>query len=183
MAESFDLRQNHFELFSLPVAFEIDGAAMTARYRDLQKRFHPDNFASGTPQEKRYSAQISALVNEAYKTLGDDLQRASYLLSLQGIDLASETDTRVAPEFLMAQMELRETLEAIPAAADPFAEADVLDARIAEQRQAIKARVAEQLSAQNFDAARESVREWQFFHKLASELDGIVHALEETQDS
>ena len=36
---------NAFLLFGLPVQFQIDQAALSARYLELQKELHPDNYA------------------------------------------------------------------------------------------------------------------------------------------
>ncbi|HCG9795638.1 TPA: co-chaperone HscB, partial [Vibrio parahaemolyticus] len=36
---------NHFELFGLPSQFQLDGSLLSSKFRELQKRFHPDNFA------------------------------------------------------------------------------------------------------------------------------------------
>ena len=55
--------------------------------------------------------QWTTRVNEAYRTLRSPVQRARYLLELAGVDVALETNTSMAPEFLMRQMELREALE------------------------------------------------------------------------
>ena len=68
--------------------------------------------------------QWTTRVNEAYRTLRSPVQRAKYLLELEGVDVAFETNTAMPPDFLMRQMELREALEAAGDARD----ADALDA-------------------------------------------------------
>jgi molecular chaperone HscB len=61
--------QNHFELFGLPVSFEIDLSTLDAAYRKIQNQVHPDKFASGTDTEKRVAMQWTTRANEAYQTL------------------------------------------------------------------------------------------------------------------
>ncbi len=175
-----DLKQNYFDLFSLPVSFAVEAAVLTNNYRALQQVVHPDKFANGTAQQKRFSIQAAAYINEAYQVLGDGLKRAAYLLSLQGIDLNAETDTQVDPAFLMAQIEYREQLEAVSTSEDPFSAADSLRRAITADVAALQRDVSQQLFEQAFDAARDTVRKWQFLAKLTHELSETEYQLEES---
>lgn len=170
---NIDFSDNYFELFGLGVSFEVDEAQLSRQRRSLQQSLHPDNFVGGSDAEKRFSMQAASLVNEAYKVLSEPLQRATYLLKLEDIDLDVETDTRMAPEFLMAQMEFREELESIESATDPYAKvASIrlsLDGQVSEASQSF----AEAYRNADFAAARESTRQWQFLHRLQQELDDI----------
>tara|TARA_E500000331_G_scaffold357920_1_gene421641 strand:- start:1990 stop:2529 length:540 start_codon:yes stop_codon:yes gene_type:complete len=113
-----DFNQNYFEIFQLPVAFDLDVDELATRYRQLQASVHPDKFASATEHEKRLSLQWATQINGAYDTLRSDLARAIYLLELNDVHI--EENPQLAPDFLMAQIELREQL-------DEIGEADVLD--------------------------------------------------------
>ena len=95
---------------------------------------HPDRFAHAGDAERRASMQWTTRVNEAYRTLKSPVQRAKYLLELEGVDVAFETNTAMPPEFLMRQMELREALEQAGDARDAAA-LDALRA-VAARRQA-----------------------------------------------
>ncbi len=114
-----DFHKNYFELFGLPANFDLDGSSLTERYRDLQKVFHPDRFASASVQERRLSLQQAAQINRAYDTLRDPLARARYLLTLQGLEYNDESSTISDLEFLEEQMELRERLADIRHESDP----------------------------------------------------------------
>lgn len=106
--------QNHFELFGLPVSYEIDLARLAEHYRELQRAVHPDKFANASDQERRLSMQRAAQVNEAFQTLKSPIRRARYMLELQGVSFDDQRETAIDPMFLMEQMELRETLAEIP---------------------------------------------------------------------
>ena len=67
-----DFNQNYFEIFRLPVDFNIDISELSERHRKLQKEVHPDRFASGTGR-KRVVVQWSALVNTAHERLRSPL--------------------------------------------------------------------------------------------------------------
>ena len=127
--------KNHFELFGLPVAFDLDADDLASRYRELQRRVHPDKFANASDQERRLSLQMTAQVNEAFQTLKDPVRRGRYLLSLRGIDTDEETDTAMDPAFLMEQMEWRENLEEIRQADNPHKQLAELANRIGQRLQ------------------------------------------------
>src|SRR3954469_3188015 len=108
---SSGLLHSHFELFGLAPAFGLDKEVLEKAYRDIQSRVHPDRFAHAGDAERRASLQWTTRVNEAYRTLKNPVERASHILSLQGVDVAFETNTAMPAQFLMQQMELREALE------------------------------------------------------------------------
>ena len=68
------------------MTFDIDTAELAVRYRELQRRVHPDKFANASDQERRLSLQMTAQVNEAFQTLKDPVRRGRYLLSLRGVE-------------------------------------------------------------------------------------------------
>ncbi len=167
------MSENYFQLFGLPVGFAVDAEALALRYRDLQRAAHPDRYAGGSERERLLSVQQASLINEAYRTLKDPLARARYLLELNGITL-SDTDTRMDPMFLMEQMELREALDAAPAAADPFAALDkVRSAAEATERVLVEELAALFLrdDAAALEQAPERLRKLQFMRKLLDEVD------------
>ncbi len=175
-----DLGSNHFELFGLPVGFEIDTAQLAEKYRELQRVLHPDRFANASDRERRLSVQHAAQVNEAYQTLRSPLRRARYLLELRGVEFDDERQTHLDPEFLMAQMELREALAAVRNEADPFAALNRLLADLAREREALEAELAQHLAQEDADAleaARQIVQKLQFFARLQEEAEEIEESL------
>lgn len=98
-----------FAVLGLEPRYALDAAALEARVRDLQRALHPDKHANGTPAERRASLSHAVSVNEAYRTLRDDLSRAAALLRRSGRE-PRETGGPADPVFLMEVMELREAL-------------------------------------------------------------------------
>ena len=174
-----DLGADHFALFGVPARFEVDEALLASRYRELQSATHPDRFANASAAERRWSLQASGRVNDAWRTLTRPLARATYLLSLHGVDVDAETDTRMDPAFLMEQMELREALEEIPGAGDPFAAADAASVRLGRMRADEADRFAAAAAAGDWSVGRDVVRRWQFVDKLSRELGEIEARLED----
>jgi molecular chaperone HscB len=171
-----DLGKNYFELFGLPTTFDLDASNLAARYRELQRRFHPDRFASASEPERRLSLQLTAQVNAAFQTLTDPVARARYLLGLQGVDTGEDTDTAMDTAFLMEQMELRESLAEARDAPDRNTRLESLRQRVADDFETrailLRARFTEN-SEPALRQARNLVREMQFLQKLEHEVDEL----------
>ena len=75
---------DHFARFGQSHAFDVDEAALEAVYFELQRKLHPDRFATKSPKEKALSQSQAIAVNEAYETLRAPLRRAAYLLTVKG---------------------------------------------------------------------------------------------------
>jgi len=171
-----DLGKNHFELFGLPESYEVDLTDLSSRYRELQRLFHPDRYATAPDAERRLSVQMTAQINAAYQTLRDPVARGRYLLALRGISTDEETDTRMDPAFLMEQMELREALDEVRSAPDRTARSEVLLARVERLLEEKTLRLQKQFSAPSdatLQHARELVRELQFLQKLTREIEAL----------
>ena len=110
-ADNTELSQNYFELFGLPINYNIDLAKLSETYRELQKTVHPDRFANGTDREKLLSAQKATVVNEAYSCLKFPIKRAQYLLEINNIKYDDERETIQNPEFLMEENEYLQKLQ------------------------------------------------------------------------
>lgn len=172
-----DIARNYFELFGLPVAFAIDSNDLAARYRTLQRNFHPDKFAHASDQERRLSVQLSARLNEALQTLKDPVKRGRYLLQLKNITTDEETDTVMAPAFLMQQMDLRERLtDASDARSLERIRADI--ERQFNDRLTRLAAYLQSAASADWLEARALVRELQFLQKLQQEVRAREEALE-----
>ncbi|MDH5435796.1 MAG: co-chaperone HscB [Gammaproteobacteria bacterium] len=172
--------QNYFELFALPVSFEVDSNTLSEHYRELQRTSHPDKFANATDQERRLAVQTAAHINEAFRVLNNPLERGKYLLSLQGINLDEETDTRMDPQFLMQQMELRESLESVRDTQDPLAKLASLLQEIENTMSDMIAELSVLFANANDEAykqARDTIRKMQFMHKLRDEVEELEEDL------
>jgi molecular chaperone HscB len=167
--------QNYFDLFGLTASFSIDGETLQRSYRDIQSKVHPDRFAHAGDAERRASLQWTTRVNEAFQVLKNPVKRAKHLLELHGVDVAFETSTAMPPEFLMQQMELRETLEE----ANDAAALDALRSDLKKQRQILEKAIAEAIDAKkDYAGAAGLVRKLQFLDKLDSEIDSAYEEIE-----
>jgi molecular chaperone HscB len=176
-----DFTRNHFELLGLPVAYSVDPARLEASYRDLQSRVHPDRFAAGSEAERRVAMQWATRTNEAYRTLRDPLERARYLLHLRGYDTGEESNTAMPPDFLMQQMEWRETVAEARAQRDA-AKLARLRVELANHRAEMLALLGKALDREaNYDAGCSLVRKLRFLGKLDEEIDESLERLHESR--
>ena len=167
--------QNHFDLFGLTPKFSIEGEALERRYREIQSKVHPDRFAHAGDAERRASLQWTTRVNEAFQVLKNPVTRARHLLELHGIDVAFETNTAMPPEFLMQQMELRETLEE----AKDASSLDALRADLKKQSDLLENAIAEAIDVnRDYSGASGLVRKLQFLHRLDEEIDSAYERVE-----
>ncbi|MEP7156526.1 MAG: Fe-S protein assembly co-chaperone HscB [Betaproteobacteria bacterium] len=166
-----DFSRNHFELFALPVSFDIDVAALERAYRDLQREVHPDRFAAASDAEKRLAAQWATRANEGYLTLKSPLKRGRYFLHINGIETEEESNTAMPIEFLEQQMEWREAVVDAKAARDEPKLDELAAQRIAEEKSLFE-KLAQQLSmSAALPDARLTVRKLRFLEKLGEEID------------
>ncbi len=119
--------------------------------------------------------QWTTRVNEAYRTLKSPVQRAKYLLEMNGIDVAFETNTQMPAEFLARQLELR---EALAEATGPGA-LDRLHEQVREETRELERALAELIDTRHdYAAAAGQVRKLMFLHKLAEEIERAYEEIE-----
>lgn len=164
---------NPFTLFQLPEQFDIDVEMLAQRYRALAAQFHPDKFVSASAFEQKQAVMMSAAVNEAYRVLSNPLNRAAALLANQGIDADAPEHTQFAPEFLMQQMEWRETLGDAKLERD-WTTLGSLKNDIAEQQAILVQQLAQQFDLADFQAAAQLVRQGRFLDKLQQEIQAAL---------
>lgn len=172
---NLNLQSNDFELFSIPLQFAQDRAALDARWKELQREAHPDKFAAQGAAAQRVAMQWSVRINEAYQRLKNPLARASYLCELNGAPIQAENNTAMPAQFLMQQMEWREALEEAKTVED--LEKIAAQTRASERAQMDKIAQALDVSRDFAEAARQ-VRSLMFIERFASEVDARIDRLE-----
>ncbi len=182
---------DRFKVLGFPQSWFLDVKEIEDRFRELNRRLHPDRFAQKSPKERRISLEWTTAVNDAWRTLRDPVKRAMYLLSLNGIEVDKETGgsamQKVPFELLEEVMELREAL------ADAKAEKDLAKVRalakdvrgrseLAENR--LKVHLAEWERSKNraeLDEAGQAIAVARYYQRFLEEVDAIeMEALDGT---
>jgi molecular chaperone HscB len=79
-----------FRVFGLERGFQIDLPALEQEFHRLSRKVHPDRFARAGENEREWSLADTALLNDAYRTLKEPLNRTEYLLKLEGAEIGEE---------------------------------------------------------------------------------------------
>ena len=163
----------YFNLFQLEPSFNIDTEALEQTYRALAARFHPDKFASASAFEQKQAVMMSSTINDAYRTLKSPIDRAAYLLKSQNIDADAPEHTSFSPEFLMQQMEWRETL--MDAQMEQNHDANrALDQEIQAGQNNLYQDLQQRFEQQAYESAAQWVRHGRFLNKLRNEIASIL---------
>ena len=99
---------DYFAFFGLPPKLNIDIVALEKDFYDLSRKLHPDLTVRATAQEQEWSTEQSSLLNDAYRTLRDPIQRTQYLLKLEGVEL--EEQSKSATEKARATGEVKKQI-------------------------------------------------------------------------
>ena len=174
---SADFQKNYFELFGLPQRFDVPLKQLGARFRQLQQELHPDRFAAAPAHEQRMALQYSSLVNEAYTTLSKPLQRALYLLQLEGMSAEKVASEHIDGGFLIEQMELREKLESVASLVDPETVLDHVATEIAADIKNHQKEFATAYAAGQMSSAASACVKMQYLEKLLQETELIESEL------
>ena len=163
---------NYFELFQLPIQLPIDNGQLTANYQQLQRQYHPDNFAQATDNEKVAIIQKSAMINDGYQTLKNPLKAAEYLLSLQGVDVAIEQNIIHDADFLMEQFSLREKLDDIESQ-NNIELLDYFHSEISQREKQVYQQLLGDISQQNWQAALNQIYKIRYLARLIEQIEKL----------
>jgi molecular chaperone HscB len=101
---------DYFTFMGLSLVPKLDLENLEEVFYNLSRKLHPDFYQDKSEREKTLSLENSAVLNRAYRTLRDPLQRAEYLVQLEeGPDAIS--DNRPPQELLEEILEYHERLE------------------------------------------------------------------------
>ena len=139
---------DYFTFFRLPRKLSIDLADLDARFRALSRQFHPDYFYNATTPERLASLERASYLNDAYRVLKQPLDRAEYLLKLEGLPTVGQHQgaNELPAGVLEEVFALNEELDEIRAAREAGAAPSELTARLDAAQRPVDERAARQES-------------------------------------
>jgi molecular chaperone HscB len=105
---------NYFEVFNLPRILNIDLKALERKFHELSRQCHPDYYTTAADADKHKALRMTALLNDAYRTLRNQERRVEYLLTLHGF---KPDGSKVPQALLMEVFEINEQIEEVKAGA------------------------------------------------------------------
>jgi molecular chaperone HscB len=102
---------NYFGIFGLPQKLDLDVQALEKQFYRYSRKLHPDVHARASQQEQGWSLAQASLLNDAYRTLKNPLERTRYLLKLEGVQFEEERGSKVPADLLEEVFELNMQLE------------------------------------------------------------------------
>lgn len=97
-----------FALFGLAPAYDLEPAALEARFRERSRELHPDRLGNAPASERAQAMIRTRALNDAYQLLRRPERRAEHLLARAGLTIGDHE--RLEPGFLAEILELREEL-------------------------------------------------------------------------
>lgn len=137
---------DYFSFFGLPRKLTIDLADLERRFRALSRQFHPDYFYNATAPERLASLERASYLNDAYRVLREPLDRAEYLLKIEGLPgVGRHQDASEMPAGVLEDVfALNEELDEIRAAREAGASREEVVARLDAARRPVEERAARQ---------------------------------------
>jgi molecular chaperone HscB len=137
---------DYFSFFGLPRKLVIDLADLDLRFRQLSRQFHPDYFYTASGPERLASLERASYLNDAYRVLRQPLDRAEYLLKVEGLPgVGTHQDASELPAGVLEEVfALNEELDDIRAAREAGAASQQLNARLEAARRPVEERAARQ---------------------------------------
>ena len=173
------IKQNFFELFGLPVDFQLDEKELHAAHLRLQSAYHPDRFVNASDQERRIAVQNAAWVNEAYEVLKNPVKRARYMLEVGGLDLHDDQETTTDASFLMEQIELREELDECRRCQDPMRRCAHITGKLDQRSREYAVNFESLFEQGKLEEARQVSKKMQFVQRILEQIDEYQFDLED----
>ena len=132
--------QDFFTCLGLPRLLTIDAASLENKFYEMSRSFHPDFYQTKTDTERAISLGNSALLNTAYRTLKDPIQRAEYLVRLEAgavKEIRNQPPADLFEEILSLQDDLEEFRTA---SGQPSSDLTVLRTKLQTDREALERR-------------------------------------------
>jgi len=130
---------DYFTCFGFPRRLSIDQQKLETKFYELSRAFHPDFYQNKSDAEQTISLGNSAMLNTAYRTLRDPIQRAEYLLDLEA---GSVKEIRTTPpaDLFEEILELQDTLDEFRASDRTSDAATALRSKLQSERTALEGR-------------------------------------------
>jgi molecular chaperone HscB len=139
-----------YQSLGLEPRLSLDPVDLKKRFYEQSRLWHPDRFTRASPQQQQQALDMTALINDAFRTLRDPVTRAEYFLKQNGMELSKDAPPELLEEVFELNMALEELRGGDDSARPQLTEAQ---ARFQAMRSEIDAALAGSFAG--YDASRD----------------------------
>ena len=105
------VNRDYFSFFGIEPQLALDPVSLQKRFYELSRQWHPDRFAAKPAAERELALENTALLNDAFRTLKQPVERAEYVLGRHGLAQDEAAGKKVPPELLEEVFEMNMALD------------------------------------------------------------------------
>ena len=99
----------YFQAFGLEPKLAIDLEDLKKRFYERSRQWHPDKFSRAGERERQQAVDMTALLNDAFRTLRDPVARAEYFLRQKGLEFSKDAPPELLEEMFEFNMAIEES--------------------------------------------------------------------------
>jgi molecular chaperone HscB len=160
-----------YEAFGLEPALSLDLEDLKKRFYELSRQWHPDKFSRASMEEQEKALEMTAVLNDAFRTLRDPIARAEYFLKEKGIELSKEAPPELLEEVFELNMALEELKEGDESARPQLVEARE---RFVAMRDSIDATLVETGERGDLEEVRALLNRRRYIRNLIREVENVL---------
>lgn len=98
----------YYNALGLAPKLSLDAEDLKKRFYERSREWHPDRFARRGPDEQKKALDMTAMLNDAFRTLRDPVSRAEYFLEERGLPPTKTPPAELLEEVFELNMALEE---------------------------------------------------------------------------
>ena len=160
-----------YEAFDLAPALSLDIEDLKKRFYERSRQWHPDKFSRASAEEQEKALEMTAVLNDAFRTLRDPVARAEYFLKENGIELSKEAPPELLEEVFELNMALEELREG-----DDSARPQLMEARdrFIAMRDSIDESLTEAGARGDLEEVRSLLNRRRYIRNLIREVENVL---------
>jgi molecular chaperone HscB len=101
----------YYEALGLEPRLSLDADDLKTRFYERSREWHPDRYSLAGAAQQQRALDMTALLNDGFRTLRDPVTRAEYFLKQNGIELSKDAPPELLEEVFELNMALEELRE------------------------------------------------------------------------
>ena len=98
----------YYDALGLAPSLSLDAEDLKKRFYERSRQWHPDRFSRAGAAEQEQALEMTAVLNDAFRTLRDPVSRAEYFLKENGVELGKAAPAELLEEVFELNMALEE---------------------------------------------------------------------------